>query len=209
MNFIKSVFKMSNVLRFAGNNLDADYTIGEHSYRVACIAMAICDEYNKNIKLKKNKINTEEVLRKALLHDMEETETGDLPSPIKKIGNLKAELRFAGEKIMKNLLKDSPLEKFYLKLWVEDKDEESGEVIKIADKLEGLLASFYEFKRGNHYIKPSLISHMEWFKSEEGIQLITKYTYANRIYTYMIDSLLNHQENEEKFYNSLKKFQKK
>lgn len=203
MNFIKYVFKMSNVQRFAGNNLDAAYSIGEHSYRVSCLAMAICDDYNKK---NKRKINTEEVLKKALLHDMEETETGDLPSPIKKLGNLKEELRKAGEVLMKNILKGAPEEKIYLKLWVEDKDGKSGEVIKVADKLEGLLASYYEFKRGNHFIKPALISHMEWFRSDEGLKLMKKFEYANMVYQDMLENLLNHEKSEEEFYKEVKKF---
>lgn len=206
MNYIKYVFKMSNVLRFAGNNLDADYTIGEHSYRVACLAMAICDEYNKTAKRKKDKINVEETLRKALLHDMEETETGDLPSPIKKIGNLKEELRKAGKLLMKNILKGSPLEDYYLKMWEEDKDNESGEVIKVADKLEGLLASYYEFKRGNHFLKSSLLSHLDWFKSEEGKILMKKYTYGKKVYDDMIENLLDYKEKEDIFYKQVEKY---
>ena len=205
MNFIKYAFKMANVQRFAGSNLDAEYSIGEHSYRVALISMAICDEYNKK---NKKKINMEEVLKKSLIHDMEETITGDLPSPVKRLGNLREELRNAGSFLMKNeILKDSPSPDEYLKLWEEDKDNESGEVIKIADKLEGMLASYYEIKRGNHYLKESFLSHLDWFISKEGEKLLKKFHYGKDIYKDVVDGLSSFHNTDKKFFQKLKKYQ--
>lgn len=196
---------MANVQRFAGSNLDAEYSIGEHSYRVAMISMAICDDYNKK---NKNKINMEEVLKKSLIHDMEETITGDLPSPVKKLGNLREELRNAGSFLMETeIIKDSPSPKEYLELWERDKDDESGEVIKIADKLEGMIASYYEIKRGNHYLKESFLSHLDWFISTEGERLLKKFQYAKDIYKDVVDGLSAFHNTDEKFFQKLKKYQ--
>ena len=175
MNYTKAIFKMANVYRFSGLSLNAEYTIGEHSYRVACLAMSICDEYNSKNEIK---VDTLEVLRKALLHDLEETITGDMPSPVKKYGNLREELRDASEHIMRDLiLHDSPEPDYYLDLWINDKEGMSGEVITVADKLEGLLVSFYEYKRGNKYIQDSLENHLDWFIND-GAELVKKYSYA-------------------------------
>ena len=177
-HFSKYVFKMVNILRFAGKKLDCPYTVGEHSYRVACLSMAIVDEYNIH-EDKENHISMEEVLRKSLLHDLEETITGDIPSPVKQYGNLKKELRIASEQIMKEIiLPNSPRPELYLKLWIEDKENETGEVITVSDKLEGLLTCYYEVKRGNRYLDSPLKKHMDWFQTPEARRLLDKYSYA-------------------------------
>ena len=183
---------MANVERFAGLSLASEYTIGEHSYRVATLAMAICDQYNKDNP--KKKINTEEVMRKALLHDVEESITGDVPSPVKKYGNLREELRSASEEIMKEtILPDTPYPEMYLKMWVEDKDNETGEVIKVADKLEGLLVSYYEVKRGNRYLDKSFASHLKWFVEKENVALLEKYTFAYEEVAAVFQYIENHE----------------
>lgn len=171
---------MANVQRFAGKKLDCPYSIGEHSYRVACLSMLIIDQYNKENP--EDKIDMEIALRKSLLHDLEETITGDIPSPVKQYGNLREELRLASESMMENtILKNAPEKKLYKKLWVEDKENEAGDVIKVADKLEGLLVCFYETKRGNKYLEKAFVSHLEWFE-EEGRTLLKKFSYAKKEY---------------------------
>lgn len=172
---------MVNVQRFSGKKLDCPYSIGEHSYRVACLSMVMIDQYNKENP--DNKISVEVALRKALLHDLEETITGDIPSPVKKYGNLRNELRLASEKIMEDMiLPQSPLPEYYKKLWVEDKEKEAGDVIKVADKLEGLLVCYYEVKRGNKYLEKALVSHLDWFNSPEGSTLLNKFSVAKKEY---------------------------
>ena len=203
MSFIKSIFRMANVERFAGLSLASEYTIGEHSYRVATLAMAICDQYNKDNP--KKKINTEEVMRKALLHDMEEIVSGDIPSPFKAYGNLREELRKASEKTMKEeILPGSPDPEHYLKLWKEDKDGETGEVITVADKLEGLLVSFYEYKRGNKFIEPSLENHISWFVSS-GKDLIKKYSYAETQFKEVSKYFKTKSDHKKNYENNLVK----
>tara|TARA_Y100000034_G_scaffold33928_1_gene41487 strand:- start:9403 stop:10071 length:669 start_codon:yes stop_codon:yes gene_type:complete len=197
-NFSKYVFKMVNVNRFLGKKLDCPYSIGEHSYRVACLSMAIVDAYNKE---NKEKINLEEVLRKALIHDMEETITGDVPSPVKKLGNMREELRKVSYIIMEKILSSSPLPDLYLKMWKEDKDGKTGEVISYADKLEGLLVCYYELKRGNRYLEKPFISHVEWFASEDNLNNAKKYSEVIKelepVYLYL-------KENKE--YKAVKEF---
>ena len=54
------------------------YSVAEHSYYCALLAMIFCDL----IALHDNKIlNKEEILKKALLHDLEESITGDILYP--------------------------------------------------------------------------------------------------------------------------------
>lgn len=189
----KFVFKMVNVHRFAGKKLDCPYTIGEHSYRVACLSMFIVDQYNKENP--NNPICMETALRKSLLHDLEETVTGDIPSPVKKYGNLRNELRLASECIMEDMiLKNSPQPELYKKLWVEDKEGVAGEVIKVSDKLEGLLVCYYEVKRGNKYLEKPFISHVQWFESNEGKELLNKFSFAKNEYDKVKDYVTHKRE---------------
>lgn len=197
MNFIKHIFQMSNVQRFSGKTLHNPHSIGEHSYRVSVLAMGICDHYNQN---NKSKISMEEVLKKALLHDLEETVTGDMPSPVKAYGNLRKEMRNAGSKILSLIVDDSPNPKEYVKLWKEDKEDESGEIIEVADKLEGLLTCFFEIKSGNYYLRKSLISHLEWFESKKGQDLLHKYAYAKKVYDDAKWNLKNQKEKDRDFF---------
>lgn len=148
MKILESVYKLSNVTRFVGKRMDMNYNVAEHSYRVAQIAMIICDDYNSRSD---KKIDTLEVLKKALLHDLEESLLGDIPTPLKKIGNLREELRKAGKIALETEILDKELvnRDEYLKLWIEDKDNETGEVIVLADTLDILITSHKEFERGN------------------------------------------------------------
>ena len=192
----KYFFRLLNVARFAGKKLDNPYSVGEHSYRVAVISMMMADQYNKEQEAKgsKDRIDTLECLRKALLHDVEESITGDVPSPVKKYGNLREELRSASEEIMKEtILPDTPYPEMYLKMWVEDKDNETGEVIKVADKLEGLLVSYYEVKRGNRYLDKSFASHLKWFVEKENVALLEKYTFAYEEVAAVFQYIENHE----------------
>ena len=68
-NYVKHGFKLVDVPRFSGKTLNCKYSVGEHSFRVAYIALAVADQYN--IENPDSPINVEEVLRKALIHDVE------------------------------------------------------------------------------------------------------------------------------------------
>ena len=183
LNFYKYVCKLGSVQRFAVDNLKFPYSVAEHSYRVAMLSMVIVDDYNLNSK---HKISSEDVLRKSLIHDLEEVKMGDIPSPAKNINKrVKKYLRDIGEELMSSIiLKGLPtkLKNAYLNYWVKDKDEESGEIIEIADKLEGLYQSIKEVNASNDELEESLESHIEFFESSRGKELMFKYRISKEIY---------------------------
>lgn len=188
--FVKHAYKLSSIPRFVSNILGAPYTVGEHSFRVAIISMAIVDAYNQEHP--ESKIDFEEVMKKALLHDIEESVTGDIPSPVKAEGNLREMLRKANVTILKrDVLKDSPRPMEYLSHWKKDKDGESGQVIKVVDKLEGLLAAYFEVKNGNWHLQEALFKHLAWFESPQGQKLLNKFSYAKQEYMEVVEYLMN------------------
>ena len=190
MKLINAAFMLSNVKRFSGKCLNNEYSVGEHCFRVALLAMMILDDYNQ--RNTKNKISMEETLKKALLHDIEESIVGDIPSPVKKYGNLKEELRNASEEILKNeIISDSYFFDQYLKLWKEDKSGPSGEIIILADSLEVLIVSCREINRGNNNFKDILEKTKQIFESAKYKELFLKYPYAKEIYEKTVNNELS------------------
>lgn len=178
MNLYKYACALNNIPRFSGKHLTQYVGGAEHSYRVAILAMIIVDNYNLE---NDNKINVEEVLRKALIHDIEEAITGDIPTPVKKFKNFRKIYRelaisLISSEILQGL-KDK-IKALYLKMWEEDKDGESGEVIQLADKMEAFLNSYFELKRGNHTLEKPYKNCGEFFFTEEGKRLLNKFPVA-------------------------------
>lgn len=68
--------KLSHVPRWAIIDMRKGQTVSDHTYRTQILALHICQ------KLKLN-IDAGELVLKVLFHDIEEAETGDLPSPHK------------------------------------------------------------------------------------------------------------------------------
>lgn len=178
----KAAARLGNTYRFANLKLDKPYTGAEHSFRVAILAMTICDEYNN--RNPSNKVNVEEVLRKAILHDLEESLLGDIPTPVKNRSKAFKEAYVAlGVEVMKeDVLAGSPNPEYYLKLWVEDKKGETGEVIKLADGLEALSTAHYEIRRGNLSLKQAFFNLKAAMEAPEMKNLMEKYTYAKSFF---------------------------
>ena len=182
MSLYKYACRLTSVARFSGLNLGRNYSVAEHSYRVIILGMTITHQYNKENP--NNKISVEEVVLKAACHDLEESVLNDLPSPIK---NLDPEFKVAYKKLGTRVMKDiilpgSPEPELYLKLWVEDKEGPTGEVVKVADLLEGFCTVCYELKRGNKVLSKAFNKYVEQFEKGDCKHLLEKFTLAKQIY---------------------------
>lgn len=181
MKLIKHSRILSNIKRFASINLTKEYSVGEHSFRVAILAMQIVDHYNLE---NETKISVEETLRKALLHDLEEAVAGDIPNPVKERTD---EFKMAYKKLARiimeeDVLEDNALKEMYLKLWAEDKAGETGEIILLADLLESLQTAYYEVKKGNFAMVNAHKNICGAFKKEKIVKLLDKYSFAKEVY---------------------------
>jgi putative hydrolases of HD superfamily len=120
-------------------------SVADHSFGVAWVAMLLADRARQNGL----EPNIEKVLRMALLHDLTETRTGDLPATIKRYFD-KAALHQADERIAKEMLaKLGAIGEEYLQLWREYEARVSLEarIVKAADKLDLLLQAL-EYEKG-------------------------------------------------------------
>jgi putative hydrolase of HD superfamily len=122
-------------------------SVAAHSFGVAFIAMLLADR----ARARGMQIDIERVLRMALLHDLTEARTGDLPSTIKRYfepSTLKAADERAAREILDGL---DPLKEPYLGLWREYEQRQGLEarLVKAADKLDLLLQAYVYEKSGS------------------------------------------------------------
>jgi len=115
-------------------------SIADHSYRVALITLFLADE----LRSKGVEIDVEKALKIALLHDVGEARTTDIP----KTAQYYLDKEKAEKKAVMELLLTSPRPREYFKLWREYEEELSteGRLVKFADRLEMLIQA-YEYEK--------------------------------------------------------------
>lgn len=120
-------------------------SVAAHSFGVAVIAMLLADR----ARARGVDVNVERLLRMALLHDLTESRTGDLPSTIKGYFD-KASIKAADECIAKEMFNElGDLSDYYLEFWSDYEHRASIEsrLVKAADKLDLLMQS-REYEKG-------------------------------------------------------------
>ncbi len=126
-------------------------SIADHCYRVNLIAMTLCDYINSLAKEPQERYDFEKVMRMAVLHEISECRTGDIPYPAQKyIGSdVKTRAEHAAVKDMTAPL-DFMTGGLYADLWLEFEKGESkeGRLVKAADKLEMLIQAVEYEKAG-------------------------------------------------------------
>lgn len=120
-------------------------SIADHSFGVAFIAMLLADRASA----KGLEVNTEIVLRMALLHDIAEVRTGDLPSTVKPYFPGKA-LAEANDKAANDVLHglgDAAVYYKAIREQYETRESLEARIVKAADKLD-LLFQAREYQSG-------------------------------------------------------------
>jgi putative hydrolase of HD superfamily len=120
-------------------------SVAAHSFGVAVIAMLLADR----ARARGVEVDVERLLRMALLHDLTEARTGDLPSTIKRYFG-KAQIKAADEAIAKEIFTElGDFRESYLELFFDYEHRASIEsrLVKAADKLDLLIQS-REYEKG-------------------------------------------------------------
>jgi 5'-deoxynucleotidase YfbR-like HD superfamily hydrolase len=204
MKIYTSVMNLSNIKRFGTSHMVQPYNVAEHSYRVAMMAMIMVDNYNNENPL--DKINAEEVMRKALIHDLEEGKIGDIGTPIKKKRELRNLLREISVEVLEGDVLDKNLaeREMYLDLWKKDKDGASGQVIEICDKLEALYVAAHEINKGNRELNEAFHNLRSWFNEFKAQVLLNKFSMARQILSDIDESVKRLDITEMKMFAKIK-----
>jgi len=164
-DFISLERVLDRVVRFSTHTRIRDQSISEHSYHVALYAMLLADLEESF----GNKVDKTKLLKTALLHDLEESMTGDIIYSFKHGDErLLREIRRLSSDFFKELIDKLPPEiaKEYFELWKNSKDMNTieGRIIEAADKLEGLMYSIEEFSLGNKRFEIIIERYVEEIK---------------------------------------------
>lgn len=119
-------------------------TVGKHSAGVALFCMIIDPGCSRN------------VLAHALVHDLGEIVTGDIPSPAKKAMPI-------GVRVAIKAMENKAIEEMGFNL--PELTDSEARLIKVADMLDGLSFCFEEVMRGNRNINPVGFNFEEYLKT--------------------------------------------
>lgn len=152
LDFIdNSVDSLCNTNRWETYSTIESNSVAQHSFVVSHIAFQIA--------LHEENVDENEVVKRAMFHDIEESYTGDLPR-FSKRGNEKFEdiLEEVEENAMDEILSESHMDDEksdrVKKLWKDSKDNTpEGRVIKQSDILSAVYDIYREINRGNKKIK--------------------------------------------------------
>ena len=138
-NFFQKVLMLKTIHREGWKeNLQINYpeSVADHSYSVSIMSMILADLEG---------LNTEKIIKMALLHDLAESIIGDIIPGSMKNGDKITKENHAMKKILTNL--PSEIRKSYFKIWDEYQNNSSKEssLLHDIDKLEmAFQAKFYQ-----------------------------------------------------------------
>lgn len=153
-NFIKFVFgrsrRLNQINRFNIRFRSYDEKVSSHSYYVTLYSLILSDFLTEM----GYKIDTKKVIYCSVLHDVEESISGDTIRPFKL--QFKKEYDELAKLSAKEVLNDLPtnLRDKYLKYWEKDEDCIEFLIVRIADDLSGLVYCSEQTKLGNKTFGP-------------------------------------------------------
>lgn len=154
--FFMTERNLDNVVRFSNQSRIKDESVAEHSFHTALYAMILAD---MEISFG-NKVDVEKVLRSCLIHDLEESMTGDVLHGFKYSDpELLNNMKKMGAEFYKKIVGNLPdrVSENYVKLWEESKNEGiEGKIVEAADRIEALMYSIEEYSLGNKNFKPMI-----------------------------------------------------
>ena len=162
LNFLRRTQALCYIERCSNTPHIRPYSVAQHSFYIALYAMIFADIENERIRENEvmgmdyvsNLYDTSEVMKKALLHDIEESLTGDILYPVHHDNKSfketldKVRDKCVNEEVFKELPKN--VRKYYIKLWRTSKDtSKEGILVACMDKFEILMFAIQELDMGN------------------------------------------------------------
>jgi 5'-deoxynucleotidase YfbR-like HD superfamily hydrolase len=149
-----TVERLTSIVRYNTVKFVKPQPLMQHLGSATLIAMLLSDYFNQ-IGIKNN---TERVMRMAIIHDIDEVVSGDIPHEAKYQVEFSQELREALDKLTTYtihstlvMIKDKDLEARYNELFLDEKEKKSIEarIVKLADSADVIIYARHEQKLGN------------------------------------------------------------
>ena len=142
--------------RFSIYHVNKPETVAEHSYYVTYYSWRIAKEFERS----GIEIDFRRLLEKALVHDLEETKTGDIIAHAK-TPIIKNEINNISKKILSTDIYE---------IWKDAKDDTiEGQIIDFADGYEVLVYCLEEIKSGNNHMREIFDHQIRKLKQEHPI----------------------------------------
>lgn len=183
------VERMKYIRRWALMRSLREETDMEHSFQVAYVAHALALIRNEMFG---GTVETGQVLAIALYHDLSETITGDMPTPVKyfnpEIKQVYHSLeRNADEKLLATL--PSELRTPYTACLLPDTESEEYRLVKAADKISAYLKCLEEMKSGNTEFRRAMESKEKELRADPHPEVAYFLDNIVPVYTLALDEL--------------------
>ena len=145
---------LAHVMRFSSWPQHFAESVAEHSFFTAYFTSILC----QLLRDEGERIDVGKAVQMALVHDMEETFSGDILGPFKHYSpELSQAIRRVNEETILEVFEGLPadLRDYYISLWKEEGKGESleAQIVKVADKLSLLTKCLEEMNAGNGYME--------------------------------------------------------
>lgn len=146
--------ELATTNRYSDTRLINPESVLEHLGCVTMLSMFMTIKLNEHGE----QIDELIVMKKAILHDVEEAITGDIIAPTKHANKvLHEQLKAYGAHCAYDLLKNLPGSSITFNLWKASKENQSGLIVAVADKLSVVYKTEQEImKFGNIHLKEHL-----------------------------------------------------
>ena len=187
LDFLKRTQILCYIERCSNTPHIRSYSVAQHSYYIALYAMLFADLENNRMRGEStlgmvnftDLYDTSEVIKKALLHDLEETITGDILYPVHSSNlSFKKTLDQVREKCVdEEVFKELPknVREYYIRLWRTSKDTtKEGKLVACMDKFEILMFAIQELDMGNQAFRVLYINAISIIEKEFNIPSVNE-----------------------------------
>jgi 5'-deoxynucleotidase YfbR-like HD superfamily hydrolase len=145
---------LAHVMRFNITPQHFPESVVEHSFYTAYFVSILCHLLEKSPPTGGERVNTKKALEMALVHDMEETFSGDIVTPFKHYSpEVEEAIAKVNQETIPRAFEGLPeaLVSYYITLWTEEGKGESieAQIVKVADKLSLITKCAEEVRVGN------------------------------------------------------------
>ena len=184
LDFLRRIQALCYIERCSNAPHIRPYSVAQHSFYIALYAMLFADLENERMREAKFKeevfyehwdlYDTSEVMKKALIHDLEESLTGDILYPVHHENKSfretldKVREKCVNEEVFKELPKK--VREYYIRLWKTSKDTtKEGILVACMDKFEILMFAVQELDMGNQAFRVIYVNAISIIENEFSI----------------------------------------